>query len=129
MGGQALNVGNTVIMSQWVMHHDPRWFADPETFRPERWQNDFVKILPRYAYFPFGGGPRVCIGNTFALMESVLVLATILQKWRLELVPDQNIALQTAVTLRPKYGIQMRVQRQGGETKYCSLILSLRGLR
>ena len=109
IGGQALNVGNTVIMSQWVMHRDPRRFADPEAFRPERWQNDFAKTLPRYAYFPFGGGPRVCIGNTFALMESVLVLATILQKWRLELVPDQNIALQTAVTLRPKHGIRMRV--------------------
>ena len=111
VGGQALSVGNTVIMSQWVMHRAPRWFADPETFRPERWQNDFAKTLPRYAYFPFGGGPRVCIGNTFALMESVLVLATILQTWRLELVPDQNIALQTAVTLRPKHGIQMRVQK------------------
>ena len=110
VGGQALAVGNTVILSQWVVHRDPRWFADPETFRPERWQNDFAKTLPKYAYFPFGGGPRVCIGNTFALMESVLVLATVLQKWRFELIPDQHIVLQPAVTLRPKYGIQMFVQ-------------------
>jgi cytochrome P450 len=110
VGGQALAVGNTVIMGQWVVHRDPRWFADPETFRPERWENDFARTLPRYAYFPFGGGPRVCIGNTFAMMESVLVLVTVLQKWRLELVPNQNIVLQPAVTLRPKHGIQMKVR-------------------
>ena len=111
IGGQSLIPGNTVLMSQWVVHRDPRWFADPDVFRPERWQNDFAKTLPKYAYFPFGGGPRVCIGNTFALMESVLLLATILQQWRFELVPDQEITLRPSVTLRPRNGIQMKLSR------------------
>ena len=109
IGGHSVAKGNTIIMSQWVGHRNPRYFPAPEAFRPERWEGDFAKTLPKYAYFPFGGGPRVCIGNTFALMESVLVLATLLQSCHFELVPDQNIVLQPAVTLRPRDGIQMKL--------------------
>ena len=71
VGGYRVPVGMTVFMSQWVVHRDPRWFDDPEAFRPERWADGLAKRIPRYAYFPFGGGPRICIGNNFALMEAV----------------------------------------------------------
>ncbi len=109
INGHPVAQGSTIIISQWVAHRNPRFFPDPETFQPERWEGDFARALPKYAYFPFGGGPRVCIGNTFALMESVLVLATLLQSCRFQLVPGQNIVLQPAVTLRPRDGIQMKL--------------------
>src|SRR6202022_331217 len=83
IGGYRVRAGTTVFLSQWVMHHDPRYFEDPEVFRPDRWADDLARRLPKYAYFPFGGGPRVCIGNSFATMEAILVLATIAQKFRL----------------------------------------------
>jgi cytochrome P450 len=70
LGGYRVNKGDTVIMSQWVSHRDPRYFPDPEAFCPERWLAGLTKQLPKYAYFPFGGGPRLCIGNTFALTEA-----------------------------------------------------------
>ena len=114
IGSRQYEEGSTLIMSQWVVHHDARWFADPNAFMPERWEGDFAKTLPRFAYFPFGGGPRVCIGNTFALMETTLILAAILQRWRPELVPDQTIALHPAVTLRPRDGIQMTLRKVCG---------------
>ena len=87
VGGYPVPVGTTVYMSQWVIHRDPRFFDDPEAYRPERWDDGLAKRLPRYAYFPFGGGPRICIGNGFAMMESVLLLATIAQRFRLALAP------------------------------------------
>ena len=69
IGDYKIAAGTTIFISPWVSHRDPRWFVDPLAFRPERWENDFAKTLPRFAYLPFGGGPRVCIGNNFALME------------------------------------------------------------
>ena len=116
IGGHAVAKGSTIIISQWAVHRNARFFPDPETFRPERWEGDFARTLPKYAYFPFGGGPRVCIGNTFALMESVLVLATLLQSCRFELVPGQNIVLQPAVTLRPREGVKMRIGVRGQDS-------------
>src|SRR5579884_469110 len=104
IAGHSIPAGATVLMSQYVVHRDPRFFPDPETFRPERWASGFARTLPRYAYFPFGGGPRICIGNTFALMEAVLVLATIAQQFRFTLVPGHPIVPHPAVTLRPRYG-------------------------
>jgi cytochrome P450 len=101
-------------MSPWVSHRDPRWFDDPLRFRPERWENDFAKTLPRFAYLPFGGGPRVCIGNNFALMEAILVLATVLQRYRLRLPPGQTIEPFASITLRPKQGMPMVVSRREG---------------
>ena len=105
-GGYTLPEGTTVLMSQWVMHHDSRYFDDPLEFRPERWNDGLAKRIPKFAYFPFGGGPRLCVGNSFAMLEAVLILATIAQRFRFELVPGQRIVPWPAVTLRPKYGIR-----------------------
>ena len=77
IGGYQVAVGTQIWVAPWVVHRDPRWFTDPLSFDPSRWANGFAKTLPRHAYFPFGGGPRVCIGNAFAMMETVLVLVTI----------------------------------------------------
>jgi cytochrome P450 len=96
-----------MIMAQWVMHRDPRYFDDPEVFRPERWLNGLENRLPAGAYFPFGDGPRRCIGQGFALLESALVLATIAQKYRFRLVPGHPVIPDPLVTLRAKHGIRM----------------------
>ena len=93
LGGYRIPAGTTVFMPQWVIHRDGRWFDDPEAFRPERWADGLMQRIHRYAYFPFGGGPRICIGNNFALMEATLILATIARQYRLELAPDAKIAL------------------------------------
>ncbi|KAM3097236.1 cytochrome P450 [Phormidesmis sp. 146-12] len=112
IGGYLIPKGTTLICSQWVMHRDPRYFGNPEKFTPERWADDLEKKLPRGVYFPFGDGPRVCIGKSFALMEAALILATIAQKFQLELVSDQAIELQPSITLRPKHGIQVVLKEQ-----------------
>jgi cytochrome P450 len=93
-------------MSQWVSHRDPRYFGpDPEVFRPERWLDGLAKRIPKYAYYPFGGGPRVCIGNTFALMEAAILLATVGQRYRFTLDPGAVIDTNPQITLLPKFGI------------------------
>ena len=81
IGGFHVPKKTTILMSQWVVQRDPRWFSEPEKFQPERWLDHRAHEFPKYAYFPFGGGPRLCIGNTFAMMETVLVLATIAQRY------------------------------------------------
>jgi cytochrome P450 len=96
-----------VVMSQWIVHRDSRHYSDPDRFEPDRWTPEFKAALPRFAYFPFGGGPRQCIGESFAWMELVLLVATLAQQWRFELVPGHPVVPQAAVTLRPKYGMQM----------------------
>jgi cytochrome P450 len=106
IGGYKLRKGMGVSLSQWVMHRDPRWFDAPEEFRPERWEDGLAKRLPRFAYFPFGGGPRQCIGNTFALMEATLVLATIAQRFRFRLVEGHPVVPLASITLRPRHGIR-----------------------
>lgn len=110
--GVKIPAGSTAIMSQWVVHRDSRWFPDPDQFKPGRWTADFTSALPRFAYFPFGGGPRICIGSSFAMMEAVLLLATLAQTYRFDLVPDQRVELQAAVTLRPLHGIRMTLSRR-----------------
>ena len=111
IGGYLIEKGTTLIFSQWVMHHDSRYFDSPEVFDPERWANGFEKSLPRGVYFPFSDGPRICIGKSFAMMEAVLLLATIAQSFQLELVPNQTIEKQASITLRPKSGIQVTLKR------------------
>jgi cytochrome P450 len=106
IGGYKVPKGTGVSLSQWVMHRDPRWFDAPEEFRPERWEDGLAKRLPRFAYFPFGGGPRQCIGNTFALMEATLVLATIAQRYRFRLVEGHAVVPLPSITLRPRHGIR-----------------------
>ena len=109
IGGYDFPAGSTVIFSQWVMQRDARFFDDPEAFRPERWLDGLEDRLPAGAYFPFGDGPRRCIGQNFALMEAVLVIATIAQKFQLQLVEGQKIVPEPLVTLRPRNGIRMRI--------------------
>ncbi|HXJ20588.1 MAG TPA: cytochrome P450 [Polyangia bacterium] len=101
--------GAEFVMSPFIVHRDPRWFPDPEAFDPDRWRDDLARRLPRFAYFPFGGGPRVCIGNRFAMMEAKLVLAGLLQRFRFEAVPETAVVLQPSVTLRPRDGVRLRL--------------------
>jgi cytochrome P450 len=99
-----------VVMSPWVMHRDARYFPDPERFDPDRWTPEFKAALPRFAYFPFGGGPRQCIGESFAWMELVLLVSTIAQRWTLRLVPGHPVEPQPLVTLRTKHGMAMTLE-------------------
>jgi cytochrome P450 len=112
IGGYRVPPRTQVFMFQWATQRDPRFFAEPDEFRPDRWTEEFVATLPRYAYFPFGGGPRICIGNTFAMMEIVLVLATIAQKHRFALVSDDPVKIEPAMSLRPRDGICVEVKER-----------------
>lgn len=112
IGGYHVPRGTQIWLPQWVVHRDPRWYAEPEAFRPERWDGDFAKTLPRCAYFPFGDGPRVCIGNHFAMMEAVLVSATVLGRYRLETIAGQPLELVPSITLRPKHPLRMVIRKQ-----------------
>jgi cytochrome P450 len=112
IGGQTVPSEAIVLVSQWVTHRDPRWWPDPEAFRPERWLAPDSQ-RPRWAYFPFGGGPRSCIGEAFAWTEGVLALATIAQHFRVE-IPDPNPPkLLATITLRPKDGLMAIVKARG----------------
>ena len=100
-----------VVMSQYVIHRDEQFWPDSLTFRPERWLDEAAQAArPKFAYFPFGGGGRVCIGESFAWAEGVLMLAVMAQRWRMEPVPGHPIALNPTVTLRPKHGLKMIVR-------------------
>ena len=102
--------GSIVLMSPWVMHHDTRFFPEPYNFDPERWRPEVRDARPKFSYFPFGGGPRVCIGEQFAWMEGVLLIATIAQKWKMRLAPGQVVEPKAMVTLRPRYGMRMVIE-------------------
>ena len=110
VGGYLVPKGCVVMISQWVMHHKDVYFDQPDVFRPERWLGDLEKQLPRGVYFPFGDGPRICIGKGFALMEAVLILVAIARRYRLELAPDHKIMPQPSITLRPETGIRVRLK-------------------
>ncbi len=112
MDGFVTEPGSTFLVSQYVVHRDPRYFERPEVFDPARWTPGFRAQLPRFAYFPFGGGPRVCIGEPFAWTEGTLALATLAQEWTATHVPDHRVALLPRITLRPRYGMQMTVRRR-----------------
>jgi cytochrome P450 len=112
VAGHPVEPGVIVILPTWVVQRDRRWFEDPEAFRPERWAGDRARRLPRFAYFPFGGGPRQCIGSGFAMMEAVLILATIARRFRLALEPGQRIVPTAYVTVRPEPGPRMRLLRR-----------------
>lgn len=112
LGGYRIPAKSQIFFFQYVTHRDPRYFDAPEQFKPERWTEEFVKQLPRYAYFPFGGGPRLCIGNSFAMMETVLLLTTIAQRFRLRLVSNEAIKPIPGITLRPEKGVKMRLEKR-----------------
>ena len=113
IGPYRLRKGTMVFFSQFIVQRDPKWFPEPERFQPERFTPAAKAGRPRFAYFPFGGGGRQCIGESFAWMEATLALTTLAQRWRVELVPDQKIELQPKITLRPKNGIRVRVLERG----------------
>jgi cytochrome P450 len=113
LGGYSLPPESIILISPHVVHNDRRWWSDPEEFRPERFAKANEKQIPKYAYLPFGAGPRVCIGNSFAQMEAVLLLATIAQQYRLRLDPqDQEVVPQPTLTLRPRHNLTMRLEKR-----------------
>ena len=115
VGDYVIPPGGIVILSQYVMHRDPRFFDDPEAFEPDRWRPDERATRPRYAYFPFGGGPRVCIGEGFAETEGVLVLATVAQQWRPALLADGVPARDPQRQTRPSDTLRMGLARRRTE--------------
>jgi cytochrome P450 len=108
--GYTIPKGGSIFVAPYAVHRNPVYFADPLRFDPERFSPENEKRIPRYAYFPFGGGPHVCIGNSFALMEAQLILATMAQRVSLSLLPDQTIDIDPLVTMGPKHGLRMRVR-------------------
>jgi cytochrome P450 len=99
-----------LLLSPWAVQRDPRWWPEPERMEPERWVPEVAEKRPKFAYFPFGGGTRVCIGERFAWAEGVLVLATLAQHWKMRLVPGHPVATQAVITLRPRYGMKMTLE-------------------
>ncbi|WP_239345042.1 MULTISPECIES: cytochrome P450 [unclassified Frankia] len=113
IGGYRLPAGSTLLLCQWVVHRDEQWWPEPERFDPARWLGDRIDPdRPRYAYFPFGGGPHQCIGNSFAQTEGVLALATICRRWAFEPAVGLKIVPQPLVTLRPRDGLPIIVRRR-----------------
>jgi cytochrome P450 len=116
IAGYQVPAGTQVFMFQWSTQRDPRFFDDPSAFKPDRWTEAFEAQLPKYAYFPFGGGPRACVGASFAMMEIVLVLATIGQRFRLALVPGHSVETYPAMSLRPKDGVEVIIKNRLNQT-------------
>jgi cytochrome P450 len=112
VGDYIAEPGTLILMSQYVMHRDPRFFPEPLRFDPERWTLEAKETRPQYAYFPFGGGARRCIGEGFAWMEGTLLMATIARRWRMRLVPDHPVVEHPRITLRPKHGIRMTLEER-----------------
>ncbi len=114
IGGYFIPKDTFVFLSPWVVHHDARWYEDAEVFLPERWLKEKAELPRREVYIPFGGGPHICIGNGLAMLEAVLLLATLLQKYRIEVQAEQKVEIELAGTLRPKHGLQARFVGRGG---------------
>jgi cytochrome P450 len=113
IGKYVIPAGSTIITSPYVTHRDPRYFYDPNRFVPERWTEEANAQLPRFSYFPFGGGVRSCIGEPFTWMEAILIIATIAQRWKMIHLPDHRVEFhRPIITLRPKYGMQMKLERK-----------------
>lgn len=109
LGGYPIRAGSILSLSPYVIHRDPRWWPDPLRFDPDRFLPEAKAARPRFAYFPFSGGARSCIGESFAWMEGVLLVAAIAQRWRLRRVPGHPVVPQALITLRPRYGMKMTV--------------------
>lgn len=112
LAGYVVRKKSLVLMSQYVMHRDSRYFLEPLRFNPDRWTAEARESRPPFSYFPFGGGPRRCIGEGFAWMEGVLLLATLSQQWQMRLAPNHPVALKPVMTLRPKHGMRMTMTRR-----------------
>ena len=111
-GDFLIPAGSIVAMSQYVMHRDPRYYPEPEKFDPERWTPKARMQRPKFSYFPFGAGSRICIGEHFAWMEATLILATLCQGWNARLIPGHPVELRPTITLRPKHGLKMILCRR-----------------
>jgi cytochrome P450 len=121
-----------VILSPYITQRDARWFSEPERFEPDRWLPERVAERPKFSYFPFGAGPRICIGEPFAWMEGVLLLAAISRRWRLRSVSNEPVKPQALITLRPRGGIAMRIEarrppRSASDLRPPTSDLALRG--
>jgi cytochrome P450 len=114
LGGWQLPAGSIAVVSPLLLHHDPRWFPDPETFDPGRWLDPGRQAAPRHAYLPFGTGPRACIGEQFAWAEATTVLAVLAQTWAFGAVPGFRATVQYRVTLRPAAGLPVLLHARGG---------------
>jgi cytochrome P450 len=112
VGGYNIPAGAAIVMGQWGMRRDPRYYESPLEFKLQRWETEKAKTLPKFAYFPFGGGPRRCISHAFAWMEAVLVLAAIVPRVRFTLVTDHPVEAIPSFTLYPRHGIKMGVTKQ-----------------
>jgi cytochrome P450 len=110
VGGVRLPAGTTVTLSQYVTHRDPAFWPEPERFDPERFNPERSAERPEYAYFPFGGGPRRCVGQQFAMMEGQIALAMISRRLRLRLVPGHPVEPDPILTLRPRHGVAVTLQ-------------------
>src|SRR6202047_2334840 len=110
IGGTEVPKGAIVLACQWALHRSDKYFSNPIQFDPDRWMSDDQRALPKYAFFPFGGGPRSCIGEGFAWMELRIVLVEILRRWRFEIVPGQTVKPKASITLRPERPIQVIVR-------------------
>jgi cytochrome P450 len=112
VGDYVVPPGTLVLLSQYVMHRDERFFPDPTRFDPDRWLPEVKEARPAFSYFPFGGGPRRCIGEGFAWMEGILLIATLARTWSMRLVPGHNVAVNPVITLRPRHGMRMTVSKR-----------------
>ncbi|HYP29666.1 MAG TPA: cytochrome P450 [Blastocatellia bacterium] len=112
VGEYTIPAGAIVLLSQYVMHHNERYYEDPFRFDPERWTEEAKASRPKHSYFPFGSGPRLCIGEQFAWMEGILIIATLAQEWRMRLVPGHPVKMQPLITLRPRHGMKMTMERR-----------------
>ncbi len=112
IGGYHIPAGTLVVTSPYVTQRDARFWDSPDAFDPERFSPERSVGRPRFAYYPFGGGPRLCIGNHFAMVEAGLIIAAVAQRYSLRLVPGQQIAVEPSVTLRPKHGLMMTLLRR-----------------
>lgn len=112
LGGYSFPKGTTILISPWVLHRDGRYFGEPEAFRPERWMSNLARELPRFAYMPFGGGPRICIGQRFATIEAILLLATMAQRFSIEWQPDRKVTPFPSITLRPNGGVWLKLRER-----------------
>jgi len=111
-GGYVMPAGSIVILSQYLMHHDARYFPDPSRFDPRRWTSELKANRPQYSYFPFGGGPRGCLGEGLAWMQGTLLIATIAQRWRVQAISSRPVELHPLITLQPKRKIILQLARR-----------------
>ena len=112
LGGYRIPAGTAVMCPQWAVHRSPRWWTEPERFDPDRWTRDRAAGRPRFAHFPFGGGPRHCIGKQFSLLEAKVILATVGREYRLDYLGNGDLDLQGSLTMHPEHGMPMRVERR-----------------